>query len=136
MIKEDFPSYPCSIKSNEHKKKSGVLSLRIWPYSYMHCAYLVAKLCPTLCDRMDCSPPSPQSMGFPRQKYRTRLPFPSPGDLPIQELNPYLLHWQTDFLPLSHIGSPNYIHYFCSYFCWPETTHLHSCLTIRKIKII
>ena len=59
----------------------------------MHCAYSVAKLCPTLCDRMDCSPPSPQSMGFPRQKYRTRLPFPSPGDLPhpgIEPLSPAL----------------------------------------------
>ena len=34
---------------------------------------------------MDGSPPgSPLSMGFPRQEYWSRLPFPSPGDL----LNP------------------------------------------------
>ena len=56
-IKESFPSYPCSIKANECKKKSGVLSLRIWPSSYMHCACSVTKLCPTLCDPIDCSPP-------------------------------------------------------------------------------
>ena len=38
--------------------------------------------CPTLCDRMDhiaCQ--APLSMGFPRQKYWSGLPFPTPGDL-------------------------------------------------------
>ena len=27
-------------------------------------------------------------MGFPRQEYRSRLPFPSPGDLPAPEIKP------------------------------------------------
>ena len=27
-------------------------------------------------------------MGFPRQEYWSRLPFPSPGDLPDQEFEP------------------------------------------------
>ena len=31
---------------------------------------------------MDCSPPTSSSMGFPRQKYWSGLPFPFPGDLP------------------------------------------------------
>ena len=31
---------------------------------------------------MDCSLPSPPSMGFSRQKSWSGLPFPSPGDLP------------------------------------------------------
>ena len=37
------------------------------------------------------------------------LPFPPPGDLPNPGTEPYLLHvlhWQTDSLPLSHLGSP------------------------------
>ena len=28
------------------------------------------------------------------------------GIFPTQGLNPYLLHWQADSLPLSHLGSP------------------------------
>ena len=43
---------------------------------------LVAQLCPTLCDPMDCACQAPLSMGFSRQEYRSGLPFPSPGDLP------------------------------------------------------
>ena len=73
---------------NKHKKKSGVLSLRIWPSSYMHCTCSVTKLCPTLCDPMDCSPPNPQSMWFLRQKYRSGLPFPSPGDFSHPGIEP------------------------------------------------
>ena len=47
-------------------------------------------------------------MGSPRQGYWSELPFPSPGDLlfPTQGLNPCLLQWQVDPLPLSHQGSP------------------------------
>ena len=32
-----------------------------------------------LCDPMDCSPPAPLSMGFPRQEYWRELPFPTSG---------------------------------------------------------
>ena len=31
---------------------------------------------------------APLSMGFPRQKYWGRLPFPSPGDLPKPGIKP------------------------------------------------
>ena len=34
---------------------------------------------------------APLSMGFPRQKCRSGLPFPTPGDLPTQQANPHLL---------------------------------------------
>ena len=44
---------------------------------------------------------TPLSMGFPRQKYWSGLPFPPPGDLP----DPHLLPWQVDSLPLSHQGN-------------------------------
>ena len=35
---------------------------------------------------------APLSMGFSRQEYWSGLPFPSPGDLPTQGLNPGLPH--------------------------------------------
>ena len=49
---------------------------------------LVAKLCPTLCNPMDCSSQAPLSLGFPRQEYWSGLPFPSPGDLPDPGIEP------------------------------------------------
>ena len=45
------------------------------------------------------------SMGFYRQKYRSELPFPSPGDLPdpgIETESPVAPTFQGDSLPLSH----------------------------------
>ena len=56
---------------------------------------------------------APLSMGSSRQEYQSGLPFPPPWDLPnpgIQLANPrllWLLHWQADSSPLSHLGSPN-----------------------------
>ena len=38
---------------------------------------LVTQSCPTLCNPMDCSLPTPLSMGFPRQECWSGLPFPS-----------------------------------------------------------
>ena len=46
------------------------------------------------------------SMGFSRQECWSGLPFPSPGDLPTQELNPGLLHCRQTLYRLSHQGSP------------------------------
>ena len=40
------------------------------------------------CNPMDCSHQTPLSMGFPRQEYWNRLPFPSPGDLPSPRIEP------------------------------------------------
>ena len=42
----------------------------------------------TLCDPVDCSPPGSLSMGFSRQEYWSKLPFPSPGDLPDPGIQP------------------------------------------------
>ena len=42
---------------------------------------------------------TPPSMGFPRQEYWSRLPFPSPGDLPNPEIEPGSPALQTDSLP-------------------------------------
>ena len=45
-------------------------------------------------------------MVFFRQAYCSGLSFPSPGIFLNQGLNLRLLHWQTDSLALSHLGSP------------------------------
>ena len=57
------------------------------------------------CDSMHCSP-SPLSMGFPRQKYWSKLPFPPPGDFPDPGIESRSLALQVDSLPLNHQGSP------------------------------
>ena len=48
----------------------------------------------------------PLSMGFPRGKYWSGLPFPSQGDLPNPGTEPTSPAWQADSLPVSRLGSP------------------------------
>ena len=53
---------------------------------------------------------APLSTEFSSQEYWSGLLFPPPGVLLTQGLNPCLvslLHWQTDSLPLCHLGNPN-----------------------------
>ena len=78
--------------------------------NYLKVEGLVVKSCLTLlwphglfCDQ------DPLSMGFSRQEYWSRLPFPPPGDLPNPEINSCLLlsctgrqivcHWATREAP-------------------------------------
>ena len=72
---------------------------------YVLCTQLLS--CVQLfCDPMDCSLPSPPSMGFPRQEYWSGLPFPPPGDLPdpgIELMSPAPPALQAGSLPLSHL---------------------------------
>ena len=51
---------------------------------------------------------APLSMGFPRKGYWSGLPLLLHRIFWIQGLNPHLLHWQVDSLPLSHQGRPNH----------------------------
>ena len=53
---------------------------------------------------------APLSMGFPRQKYWSRLLFPSARDLPDSGIEPASPALQEDSLPLSHLGSPYLIY--------------------------
>ena len=57
------------------------------------------------CDCIDYSLPG-SSVGFPRQEYWSRLPFPSPGDLLDRGIKFSSPAWQSNSLPLSHWGSP------------------------------
>ena len=49
---------------------------------------LVAQLCLTVCDLMDCSHQAFLPMGFLREEYWSRLSFPSLGDLPDSGIKP------------------------------------------------
>ena len=62
--------------------------------------------CLTLCDPMDCSPQAPLSMGFSRQEYWSRLPFPPPGDLLDSGIKPGSPASQVDSLPSEPPGKP------------------------------
>ena len=48
----------------------------------------VPQSCPTLCNLVDCSMPGSSVQGFPRLEYWSRLPFPSPRDLPSPGIIP------------------------------------------------
>ena len=50
---------------------------------------------------------APLSMGFSRQKYWSRLPFPSPWDLPNPGIGPGSLALQADALPSEPPGKPS-----------------------------
>ena len=56
------------------------------------------------------------SMGFPRQGYWSRLPFPSPGDLPNPGIEPVSPTLQADSLPLSHLGSQSTTYWSVTHF--------------------
>ena len=52
------------------------------------CSGLVLKSCPTLPTPWTVAHQAPLSMGFPKQEYWSRLPFPSSGDLPNPGIEP------------------------------------------------
>ena len=74
--------------------------------THTHCCCLVAQLCPTLCDSMDCSPPGSYPWHFPDRNTGVGCHFLLQGIFLTQGLNLHLLHWQADSLPLSHQRSP------------------------------
>ena len=55
---------------------------------------------------MDWSPQPPLSIGFPRQKYRNGLPFPSPGTLPRPEIKPMSPALTSRFFTTKPSGKP------------------------------
>ena len=62
---------------------------------------LVTQSCPALATHQ-----APVSMGFPRQEYRSGLPFPSPGDLPNPGIKPRSPELQADSLLTEPPGKP------------------------------
>ena len=72
---------------------------RLWLLGWLGGGGLVAKLCLTLGTPWILARQTPLSMGFSRQEYRTGLPFPSLGDLPIPEIEPRSPTLQANSLP-------------------------------------
>ena len=76
------------------------------------CVPLVAQSCLTLCDPMNCRPPGSSVHGiFHGKNTGVGCHFLLQGSFPTQGSNPCLscllhLHWQTDSIPLRHLGSP------------------------------
>ena len=70
----------------------------------MHAKLL--QLCLTLCDPMDCSPPGSSIHGFSRQESWSKLPLPSPGDLPNLAIKPRSPALQANSLPTEPLGKP------------------------------
>ena len=58
-----------------------------------------------LCDPMGCSLPGSSPWNFPGKNTGAGCHFLLQGIFIIQGSNLYLLHWQVDSLPLSHLGS-------------------------------
>ena len=52
-----------------------------------------------------CTCQALQAVGFPRQEYWSRLPFPPPEIFPTQRSDQCLPHWLMGSLPLSRLGS-------------------------------
>ena len=80
---------------------------------------------------------APLSMGFPRQDYWNGLPFHFPGDLPNPGINPVILHWQADSLPLNHLGSPKLALFVSLHDCTAASTDTHTpCPSFSAWKLV
>ena len=61
---------------------------------------------------IDCSPPGFSAHGkFPGKNTGAGCHFLLQGIFPTQRLNPRLLHWQADSLPLHHLEKPMFVGY-------------------------
>ena len=67
------------------------------------------------------APQAPLSMGFSRQEFWSGLPFPSPEDLPNQEIEPGSLASQADFLPFEICNSLGFVK--AKPICYAEIIH-------------
>ena len=73
-----------------------------------HLCVLVSQLCLTLCNPMDCSPPSSPVQGILQQEYWSGLPFPSPGGLLDPGIKPKSPALQANSLLSEPLGKPMY----------------------------
>ena len=65
---------------------------------------LVTKSCLTLVTPWTVARQAPLSVGFPRQRYQSELPFPPPEDLSDLGIEPVSAALQADYFQLSHLG--------------------------------
>ena len=93
----------------EGKNRGAGWALRMWCHRQekVKAKVKVTQLCPTLCDPMDCSPPSSSVHGILQQEYWSGSPFPSPRDLPDSGIEPSSPTWQANSLPTEPPRSAN-----------------------------
>ena len=79
--------------------------------TYTHClpaCALLAESCLTLCDLMDCNLPGSSVHGILQARILQWVAISSSQEIfSTQGRNLHLLHWQVNYLPLSHLGSPS-----------------------------
>ena len=73
----------------------------------------------------------PLSMGFSRQEYWSRLPLPSPRDLPDPGIEPGSPALQADSLPSEPLGKPLLVMHICDYMVKTNTCHVIRLLTFK-----
>ena len=76
------------------------------PSSMIESESEIAQLCPTLCNPWTVAHQALPSMEFSRQEYWSRLPFPSPGNLPDPGIEPRSPTLQADALTSVPPGKP------------------------------
>ena len=82
------------------------LSIHLFIYLSIYLSVLCAQSCLTLCNPMDCiACQVPLSMGFSRQEYWSRLPFPTPGNLSYPGIRPVSPAMGGRIFTTSHLGS-------------------------------
>ena len=103
----------CTVNSEKHLQTRctlpGLLSVSQSCSEPTNHVCIHAQSCPTLCNPLTVAHQAPLSVGFPKQGYWSRLPFPPPEDIPnpgIELTTPVLPALQADSLPLSRQGSP------------------------------
>jgi len=94
LTKSPLPERDIANGSKVNGSKSVTLCVCVCVCMYIHihvchifmCIYVYIYFCPVLCSVMSDSETvtckASLSMGFPRQVYWRKLPFPTPGDLP------------------------------------------------------
>ena len=80
-----------------------------------NCCCLVTKLCLTLCDSMDCSPPGSSVHGILQGRILEWVAISFSRGSSHMKTESTSPAWQVDSLPLSHQGSPN-SYYSINYF--------------------
>ena len=87
--------------------------------TFCYCGCLVTHSCQLFATPWTAARRAPPSMGFPRQEYWSRLPFPSPGDLSNSGIDLISPDRQVASLPLCHLGSPVFLTQLSGYSSYP-----------------
>ena len=92
------------------------LRIMYWPPKMYSNASLCAQLWPALCKLLECSLPGFSVCGISQARILEWVAILLQRISPTQGLDPRLLHWQVDSLPLSHLTSP--IDTYSSSYLW------------------